>query len=276
MMSGGLTLLLGPQSSGGLALNQLIREKRWPLTREGAHVLPTRFASPLIRRVSDPERPFRERKAEFNKETEPRPAVLSLLNSFGPPQAASANGQFFPESEALLRSVGKIAGLCNGVIAIEPLTHLFLASGSAKLEAQVRATAWEDLYEMSWLDLVERLLHTMKAARLLVLTPKGMATRSPEVLARVFGAKPAEVLDPYWLTQRALDEPGQAALQGVLADGTPSLEMLEDLYADHAIRPDCQEIEDKLGIEKITQTLLEQRFEEDLAAITMTPRVLVI
>ena len=52
--------------------------------------------------------------------------------------------------------------------------------------------------------------------------------------------------------------------------------MLGELYASFAVRPDPLEIRTRLGIEKITATLLDQRFADDMDAIRSLPRTEVI
>ena len=48
-----LTILLGPQTRMAFALNAHIRENRPYLTGKGMTVLPSRLASPLVRRALD-------------------------------------------------------------------------------------------------------------------------------------------------------------------------------------------------------------------------------
>ena len=180
-MTGDLTLILGPQSTGALHLNTFVRHAGAKLAKLGLRALPTRSASPLLRRLMDSERPFRERRADFDRETVPRPAVLAALNVFGAPEAAYAKRAFFPKVDAVLGPVRKIAGPCTVVLGVEPLHHLFLASGSDRLEARVRAAGWEELYELGWADLARSVSDNMEGCRILVLTPRGMALRSREV-----------------------------------------------------------------------------------------------
>ncbi len=275
-MADDLILILGPQSKGALQLNTFVRQAGGVLARHGVRALPTRVAAPLLRRSIDAERPYRERKANFDREVEPRPAVLSALNIFGPPEAALAKGGFFANVEPLLNPIGKIAGHSEVVLVIDSLPAFFLAPESERLEARVRATGWEVLYEMGWTDLARAINEKMKAARLLVLTPRGMALRSPEVLERLFGPDVLTVGDPFWLFRQAISETGHAVFDRLLQQGTPGPETIRELYESFAVRPGLDEIEERLGIEKITATLLEHRFQENLDAIAGLPRAEVI
>ena len=176
----------------------------------------------------------------------------------------------------MLGLVGKIAGHCQVVLAVEPLPRLFLAAGSERLESRVRATGWEDLYELGWAELARSVVERMKAARLLVLTPGGMALRSQEVLERIFGDEITRVSDPNWLFRQAINATGIAVLDRLLETANPDAVTLKELYESFAVEPSVEEIETRLGIEKITATLMEQRFREDLDAIAGLPRTEVI
>ena len=69
---------------------------------------------------------------------------------------------------------------------------------------------------------------------------------------------------------RALKEIGGAWGKG------SAVATLEELYTSFAEKPGLDEIETRLGIEKITVTLLENRLAEDLDAIAALPRTEVI
>lgn len=275
-MTSDLTLIFGPQSTGALHLNTFIRHAGSGLTKLGLRALPTRSASPLMRRLMDSERPFRERRADFDRETVPRPAVLAALNLFGPPDAAYAKRAFFPNFDATLGPIRKITGPSTVVLVVEPLHHLFLASGSERLEARVRTAGWETLYELGWADLVRSVSDKMEGCTILVLTPRGMALRSREVLERLFGDQVSTITDPYWLFRQSVSETGGAVLDRMLGSGTPDAAMLEDMYTSFALSPSPDVVEQRLGIEKITAMLLEQRFAEDLDAIAGLPRTEII
>lgn len=275
-MTGELTLILGPQSTGALHLNTFVRHAGSALASHGVRALPSRVASPLLRRCIDAERPYRERKADFDREVAPRPAVLSALNMFGPPETALARGVFFPHAEPVLGPIGKIAGHCQVVLVVDTLPRLFLAPGSDKLETRVRATGWEVLYELGWAGLARSITERMKAASLLILTPRGMALRSAEVLEKLFGPGITSISDPLWLFRQSVTETGHAVLDRLLETNTADAATLKDLYASFAVQPSLQDIEQKLGIEKITVALLDQRFQEDLDAMASLPRTEVI
>lgn len=275
-MADDLTLILGPQTAGALHLNTFVRQAGGVLAKHGVRALPTRVASPLLRRCIDTDRPYRDRKAEFDREVDPRPAVLSALNMFGPPESALARGEFFPHAEPVLGPIGKIAGHCQVVLMVDTLPRLFLAPGLERLEARVRATGWEVLYELGWADLARAITDRMKAAHLLVLTPRGMALRSPEVLERLFGPDITTITDPNWLFRQAVSETGHAVLDRLLQTETPDAATLKDLYASFAVHPSPEDIDRRLGIEKITSDLLDQRFQEDMDAIAALPRTEVI
>ena len=140
----------------------------------------------------------------------------------------------------------------------------------------MRATGWEVLYELSWAPLARSIVEKMKAAHLLVLTPEGMALRSPEVMDKLFGSEVMEPDHRNWLFRQSINETGLAVLDRLLETSDPDAETLRELYASFAILPNTQDVESRLGIEKITASLLDQRFREDLDAIAGLPRTEVI
>ena len=73
------------------------------------------------------------------------------------------------------------------MLAIDPLPEFFLAAGSEGLEARVRNTGWEYLYEISWAELVREVAAMLPGSPILVLTGKGTGAATEAVQARLFG-----------------------------------------------------------------------------------------
>lgn len=275
-MTRDLTLLFGPQSKGAMTLNDYARRFSRPLAQYGMHAIPTRFASPLLRRCQNSELPIEDREAEFDKATTQQPVILAGVNVFGPAEAMLSEGEFLPNVLPGLRQLGEIVGACQIVMAIDPLPHLFSAPATQRLAARVRPIGWEALFEMGWTEVFSAISDTMPEADILILTSRGMALQSKDVLRRLFGTKGPPAEDPYWLLRQAVSGTGHAVLDRVLKDGSMTLETLEEFYASFAVKPDPNDMEARLGIEKITTTLMAQRFEEDLEAIAKLPRTEII
>ena len=274
-MTAGVTLILGPQTPVALALNALVRTGRARLATAGLRALPSRVASPFLRRCLEPHRQLAERKAEFARETAGTLSVLSSVNFLGPPQIGPGTGSMFPDAVSGFQRLGDIAGAARIVLLPDSLPAFFLASASVALEAKVRGTAWETLYELGWADMARALVEALPKATLLVLTPEGAALRSRAAIGHIF-QDAATALDPLALTRPAVSETGNAVLKRLEQTGTPDERMLGELYAYFAVRPDHLEIRTRLGIEKITATLLDQRFADDMDAIRSLPRTEVI
>ena len=269
-----LTIVIGPQSSHGLSLNALVRTQRQRLAKSGLTALPSRIASPLIRRNLDQHIATSERAAAFAEGTAPRPAILSAINFLGPPEAGLHRSELFPGAEAGLAGLGDLVGAAHLVLMPEPLPEFLLASGSEVLEARARRSEWETLYELSWADLAREIVEAAPEATLTVLTPRGTATRPREVLDRLFGAAASALPDLHSLTRAAMTETGAAVLDRMLSEGTPP--PLDELYTAFRKRPDRAEVTSRLGIDKVTRILLEQRFAEDLDAIAALPNTLIV
>jgi hypothetical protein len=269
-----LTLLLGPQTAVSLALNSIAREHRATLAQAGMTALPSRAASPLIRRCLD-DRPLAERRADLAAELPRRPAFLAAVNFFGPPEAGLSNRELFPDAEMALAGLSELAPGARILLAVDPLPRLFLAARSEALETRVRRTPWEDLYEIGWADLVREVVEAMPGSSVMVLTGQGTGAASGDVMERVFGEAAAK-LPPHALLTPLITETGRAVLTRLVGQETPDAARLAEVYASFADLPDKADIRDRLGIDKVTRILLDQRFEEDRAAIAALPGVEVI
>ncbi|NNE89457.1 MAG: hypothetical protein HKN27_15420 [Silicimonas sp.] len=114
---------------------------------------------------------------------------------------------------------------------------------------------------------MDEILVALPDCRLTVLTPQAASVRSPKTLEVLFGDAAKTLPDPYALLRAMITETGHVVLDRVLAEGTPKSETLEELHASFSPQPDTSEVESRLGMDKLTQTLLNQRFEEDLEVI---------
>lgn len=275
-----LTLFIGPQTRLSLAINAIVRGHRGAFARAGLNVRPGRLATPDLRKNLDRDVPLSLRRAEFAVAVGSGPAFLSAINFLGPPVAAFHQREVFPESEGLLAELPTLAEAARIVLSLDVLSAFFLAARSEPLEARVRSAGWETLYDLSWADLIEEVAFAMPGSEVLVLTPKGAALRSPEVLERLFGPAASVVPSRWHLMQAALNETGQAVLAKMIAeageDNAPSAETLGELYDSFAERADPAMLGERLGVDKVTAVLLEQRFREDLDRIAAMPRVEVI
>ncbi len=267
-----LTIILGPQTRAALALNALVRENRQYLASKGMTVLPSRLASPMLRRAID-DRPEAERFAELDESTKPRPAILSAINMFGPPQAGMMRNELFPDAEVKLAGLGKITKGARIVLAIDPLPAFFLAADSTVLEERVRQTPWEVLFEVSWFDLVREIVEVLPDADFLVLSGQGVGRDPPGLAERIFGDEAKGLPNPHTLLRHLISETGHAVLDRMLTRGAPDVATLSDLYRSFAILPTRQEVKERLGIDRLTGILLQQRFDEDLQQIRTLPRV---
>lgn len=269
-----LTLMLGPQTAVSLALNAIAREHRAVLSQAGMTALPSRAASPLLRRCLD-DRPLAERRADLAAELNRRPAFLSAVNFFGPPEAGLSKRELYPDAEVALAGLSDLAPGARIVLAVDPLPVLFLAARSEALEARVRRTPWEELYEIGWADLVQEVVAAMPGSPVLVLSGMGTGAASDRVLEMIFGMAAAK-LPAQALLSPLITETGRAVLARLSAQGTPDAGRLAEIHASFADLPGKEDIRERLWIDKVTRILLDQRFEEDLEAIAKLPGVEVI
>ncbi len=266
LVGANLTLLLGPQTRLGLAINALVRQQRGLLKKADLHALPARLSQPLMRRHLDPDAPLGARQEAFAKDTEGA-TFLSAVSFLGPPPVSLGDRELLPEAERWLAALGELSPRSHIILTIDRLPAFFMAAKSAPLERRVRATPWEVLYELSWSDLIDEILVALPDCKLSVLTPDLAAVRSPETLKLLFGEAADAFPDPYVLLRAMISETGHVVLDRLLGEGTPSVTTLEDLNSSLSTVPSAEMISERLGMDKLTQTLLNQRFEEDLEAI---------
>lgn len=255
-----LTVLLGPHTSLSLALNAMARDYKNVLAKAGLNTLPSRFASPILRHAID-DRPLDLRKLEFFESLPKLPAFLSAVNFFGPPHEGLAKREMFPRAEQSLARLSEVAPDMRICICIDTLPAFFLAASSEVLETRVQSTPWEVLFELSWADLVVEVQNAMPGSKILVLAPKAAAR--PETL-KVLGA---EGLPYMHLLRSQISDTGQAVLDRMASDQTADDKLLAELFGSFAMRPSTSEIKERLGLDKVTQLLMEQRFDEDIATL---------
>ncbi|MEM6387455.1 MAG: hypothetical protein AAF718_14590 [Pseudomonadota bacterium] len=270
-----LTLLLGPQTPLALAINAHLRENREFLRAQCTAAMPSRLASPLVRRALD-HRPLDERMKEFHAAVGNGPAFLSAINMFGSPQEGLALGELFPDAEVTLAGLDPIIGEARIVLSIDVLPALFLAMESPMLEARVRRTSWEVLFELSWFDLVSELVALLPSASFLVLSGPKATTDIFQLEKRLFGSQADLFPRRFTLLRHLISETGGAVLDRIVAHGKLDGPVVTELLASFALKPSQETIRDKLGIDRLTGILLQQRFEEDVAQIATLDRVEVL
>ncbi|MBT8417192.1 MAG: hypothetical protein KJO42_07100 [Silicimonas sp.] len=271
-----LTLFIGPQSSHGLALNLVVRDNRPGMVKAGLAAMPTRLASPALRSIADPNRTLDERRATFAGFSDEAPAFFAALNFLGAPHKGFRQAELYPDAEVQLGLLAEVAGEARFrvVLSLDDLPNLFLATGSDVLEDRVRATPWEQLYAVSWAELVAGVLDCLPGAEVLVLTHAGVALGGATLVARLFGPA-AGVLNGRDLLQAGLNLTGQAVLDRMGA-ATPDAAAARELYRSFADRADAAVCRERLGMDRLTRKLMLQRFDEDMGAIAAMDRVEVI
>lgn len=274
-MPGLLTLFLGPQTALALSLNGVIRAHRAALAAEGLHAVPSRLATPGLRKNLD-GRPFPERQQEFAKVRGAGAAFLSAVHFLGGPEAGFHQGELFPDVEALLAGLHDLAGDARLLLAVDTLPAFFAAAESEALAGRVRETPWEALYDLGWVDLARELLRAMPGSDLVVLTPRNAAIHSGAVLGALFGRAARALPDPQVLLREAISDTGRAVVARMTGEGGITGNMASELYDSFAVRPGRDEIRERFGIDPVTSDLLEDRFREDLAALAALPRTEVI
>ena len=268
-----LTLFIGPQSRHGLAVNLAVRDNRPAMIRAGLDAYPTRMASPALRSLADPDKTLAERRAAFDALTENGPAFYAALNFLGALHREFRRSELFPEAESQLGGLAEVANdrAFRLVVAPDLLPDLFLAGSVSGLEERVRKTAWEQLYEISWADLIAGVRSALPGADITVLTHSGVALGDEPLARHLFGPAAAIVDDALFLRE-CLNDTGKAVLAR-MGGGSPPADVARDLYRSFADRVDAALCLERLGLDRLTRKLLMQRHDEDIERIRSLDRV---
>ena len=271
-----LTLLLGPSSQHGMALNSTVRSARHALAKEGLTAYPVRLAGPAIRAVIDLARDIEDRQHDFDRILGDAPAFYSA------PRFLTLAGDFKlgligPSVEKGLGALAEVAGNADirFVIAIDTLPDLFLAQNSNALEARIAKVDWAVLYEVSWMQPIRAIRRSFPGAGITVLTHAGAILNAGEMLEHLFGTQ-AHLVGTRIMLQSALNTTGLAVLDRMGSDAEPDENVTRELYQSFANRADAETCRSRLGMDRLTRKLLLQRFDEDLTAIAALDNVTVI
>lgn len=263
-----VTIHIGPQTALGRALNDCARLARKTPRTDGRLILPNRIANRMARHLLVSGDPLEDRQETFRAsiENDGKPVYLSFLHALDAPQTAFQNKELYPDVEITLARLSALLGQADMqiVVTLDALHRFFLAAASEPLDARLRVTPWDVLYELSWAELMEEIRHAFPMHDILVLTPKAAALQSSGLLTRFFGAQFTAKSDARMLLRLALSAEGQNRLDR-LEDVTET--EAEGLLAAFPVEPDPGELRQRLGIDSVTADLLDQRFEADMDLI---------
>jgi len=272
-----VTLLAGPQTRLALALNDAVRTHCDAIAVAGVTAIPNRIATRAFRAASAENFSDDERLALLGSALslhEGRPVFLSAINLLGAPTAAYRRQELYPNAEQMIASAGATLSsiVTRVVMTAEPLHHFLFSLSLPTLNQRVADSSWETLYELSWSDLISEFCEAFPLSQLLVITSDAAFVGAKTLLFELFGPA-GNTFDPAHLQRPHLTPSGKAALENIRAAGEPDPDILEGLLAAHRATPDPVELEARTGIDKLTSTLLDQRFLEDLRDLETLPNV---
>ncbi len=259
MKSPDLTLLLGPQTRLGRALNDIIRERRVELHAQGLVGYPSRVG----------DKAFRDFQSGNSRDDvlaslgigHGTPVLLAATKGLGAPANSFRRRELLPDAEACL---ALWADLMDGIelhviLTIDPLPTFFADMNHASANAAVAATPWDALYEVIWADLVSAVVDMLPDAQVTVLTERGAFVSAETVLPLVFGDAAAAVTAGQ-LRSAVFPIVGDAALPQGRAK-------LSALFETTSRRPGDAWLKSELAMDGVTADLLQDRFVEDLKVI---------
>lgn len=266
-----LTLFLGPPTRHGRALNDIVRTFRDAMISAGLDAHQNWVAMKRLRAVAEAPHGMAQ---PLRREA---PAFYSAMGFLDSARKGLRNAELFPNAMNQLAGIAVAAehGPLRIVFAPDPIPDLFMAEGAAGVDEAVRTTPWEDLYELSWIDLVESVRASFPGAEILALTHRGMALGGSGLRRRLFGPA-AGAVDARSFLREALTTTGRAVLGRIESDETPDEAVAGELYDSFALRFGPDECRDRLGLDRLTLKLLSQRFDEDIARMRGTSGVEVI
>ncbi len=260
MKSPDLTLLLGPQTRVGRALNDIIRETRGELEANDLVAYPSRIGDKALRDLQGGHNAA-EIRASLGIGG-PKPVLLSATKGLGAPANSFRSRELLPDAEVYLAHWAELIGDLDAhvILTLDPLPTFFAEMNHTAANSAVAATPWDALYEVSWADLVTSAINILPGAQLTVLTERGAFVAAETVSPLVFGDAAATVSpDRLRATVLPLDN------AGAYPSGRAQLSAL---FARENRAPDDAWLRDVLGMDHVTADLLQDRFAEDLAAIS--------
>lgn len=263
-----LTIHLGPQTALGRALNNCARIARKTPRSDGRLILPNRKAHRMTRHLLISPDALEVRQAAFRDafDNDGEPVYLSFLHALSAPQTAFQNNELFPDVEVTL---ARLSALLDGadlqiVVTLDALHRFFLAAASDALDARLRTTPWDALYELSWAELMEEIRRAFPNTPILILTGSSAARCSEALLRRFFGDEFVTTVDANVLLEIALNEKGQDKLRALPNVSQSEAELLLESFP---AQPEPAELRQRIGIDLVTADLLDQRFASDMAVI---------
>ncbi len=275
MAPSSVTLLLGPQTRLGTALNDAMRAGRRSFANANVHSVLGRITSKIIR-GHEGGNDMRSVRRDFGLTTD-GDVIISAISLLGSPAAAFHRNEMFPDAELRLNTARSIFKpfAPKIVLTLEPIHHFFFSTNSQAVFDRITATPWEQLYELSWADLVDEVSATFPASDIVVVAPKSLKRGTAKVVKEVFGPVAAEV-DQNEVLKRHLTLAGSMALDRLVEAKQNKPAHVAELMASFPDLPNANVLRARTGIDPLTSDLLTQRFEEDLKSIKSMPSVRVI
>ena len=267
-----LTLFLGPQTSLGRSINDIMRVSRGAFPDAGLRVYPNRISMPIIGQCQDATRSVAERQEVIKAAAAGLPMLLSATSFFGGGREMFSGLRLLPGAGDRFRSLQGVAPQARIVLSVDPVHHLFLAQQAGALDTRVVSAGWEQVFELSWVEAVQDIRDVLPEAEILILTANA-ARCSETVMADLLGPGAGALPDLLGLFRPALDETGRAILARLEAEGPIDQKRQEELLDSFKRELEYIVFKEKYGFDKVTDLLLKQKFSEDVAQIEKIPNV---
>lgn len=267
-----LTILMGPPTRAAYAINDQVRIHRWALATHGINAAPLRLAGPAARALAMDEDTSETRLAAYEDRFKPDTyALWSAINLFGPARVAYRGGELLPGAAPVFLGLSRLPARPRLVITIEPLHRFFAGLGSGALSGRISKTSWDVLYELSWAELISDMRAILPEHEICVISPDAALCRAEGMAETLFG-EGAGLIDVDAFRNAYLSSEGQAALAAMKPEQV-SEDILRELGHRLGNAPEPADLEARFGIDKLTATLLDKRFDEDMVAIGKIPGV---
>lgn len=270
-----LTLFLGPPTNLARVFNRLIRVYRHALPEAGLRVYPNRMAMPIVGHCQDTARSVADRQEILAKAAGGLPMILSATSFLGGGRDMFSGLRLFPGAGNRFSAFQSIAPNARLIMTMAPVHHLFSALESELMNNQVESAGWEQVFELSWIDMVRDARESLPESELVLLTD-GASTRSEQVLTEILGEAASALPNSLGLLRPSLNETGQAVLARMEAEGEVDQARQLELFENFQMKLEPSVFQEKFGFDKVTDALLCQRFEEDLLEIGKMPGVRVL
>jgi hypothetical protein len=279
---------VGAHGKMGRALIRIMRANSSIIDARQLVVPPANFQRKMFRQIlrGDPNRTNAlETLSEFlDSDKEPTGVVLSVQNLLADPQHIVSDGSFYPSAESRIKLLSNtIKGIpCSVFLEVRSLTGFFPSIANATLRKNIAGIDWTEIYEFSWLPVIQSIRRSLPRASIVVISHDRAAVVFVDILKTIFNDNlPDDFRFRYSFLRGSITESGQAALKKELSRNSNYKEVITNeelsrIYSQYKIKEDFESSHREYGWDNTLVELLDSKYHIDLKKIAKISGVTVL